>query len=126
MFNETRLLDRVAYGSEFGQEFRTRVVTLRSGVERRNAEWAAPLGRYRVLYQRLDANDHTLVAQAHMASMGALIPFRFKDWADFQANQELIGTGTGVEQVLQLVKEYSFGPMSLTRIIRKPVAGSLT
>ncbi|MFP5422469.1 MAG: DUF2460 domain-containing protein, partial [Gammaproteobacteria bacterium] len=42
------------------------------------------------------------------------------------ANQELIGTGTGVEQVLQLVKEYSFGPMSLTRIIRKPVAGSLT
>lgn len=122
MFNETRLLDRVAYGSEFGRGFRTRIVNLRSGVERRNADWAAPIGRYRVLYQRLDANDHALVAQAHMASMGSLIPFRFKDWSDFEASQELIGTGTGSLQTLQLTKTYNFGPISLARIIKKPVA----
>ena len=50
MFNETRLLDCVAYGSEFGQEFSTRITSLRSGVERRNANWSMPLGRYSVLY----------------------------------------------------------------------------
>lgn len=126
MFNEARLLDKVAYGSEFGQEFNTRIRALRSGVERRNANWSMPLGKYRVMYDRLNTPDHILVAQAHMASMGALIPFRFKDWTDFEASAESLGTATGVEQQVQLVKGYQFGSITLSRIIKKPVSGSVT
>lgn len=123
MFNETRLLDCVAYGSEFGQEFSTRIVALRSGAERRNINWSMPLGRYSVLYQALKPEDHILVRGAHMASYGSAIPFRFKDWTDYRANQEVIGEGTGAEQTLQLSKAYPFGPISLQRIIKKPVVG---
>ena len=125
MFNETRLLDCVAYGSEFGQEFSTRITSLRSGVERRNANWSMPLGRYSVLYQALKPGDHIKVRAAHMASLGALIPFRFKDYSDYQAQQEVIGAGTGAEQTLPLLKRYKFGPVELQRRIIKPVLNTV-
>lgn len=126
MFNETRLLDCVAYGSVFGQEFSTNIKTLRSGVERRNVNWSMPLGRYTVVYQALKPEDHVAVRGAHMACLGSAIPFRFKDWTDYRAEGEVIGTGTGAEQTLQLTKAYPFGPISLQRIIKKPVVGTVT
>ena len=121
MFNETRLLDCVAYGSEFGQEFSTRITQLRNGVERRNARWSMPLGRYAVMFQALRPDDHGKVRGAHMASLGSLIPFRFKDWSDFQAEQQVLGEGTGAAQTLPLIKHYRFGPLTLARRIKKPV-----
>ncbi len=125
MFNETRLLDKVSYGSEFGQEFNTRIVSLRNGSERRNIGWAMPLGGYSVNYQAILPEHHDLVRGAHMASMGSAIPFRFKDWTDFQADNQAIAIGTGSPQSAQLVKKYPFGPISLERIIKKPVTGTV-
>jgi uncharacterized protein (TIGR02217 family) len=126
MFNETRLLDCVAYGSQFGQEFKTRIVTLKSGFERRNIEWTMPMGKYTVLFQAIEPADHALVRGAHMASMGSAIPFRFKDWTDYESDHEIIGTATGVPQTLQLVKNYTFGALSLQRVIAKPVDDTVT
>jgi len=126
MFNETRLLDCVAYGSQFGQEFKTRVVTLKSGFERRNIDWTMPMGKYSVLFQALEPADHAVVRGAHMASAGSAIPFRFKDWTDYTATAEAIGTATGAAQTLQLVKNYTFGSLSLQRVIAKPVADTVT
>lgn len=125
MFNETRLLDSVAYGSEFGDEFRTRIVNLTNGVERANIGWSMPLGRYSVLYQALRPEDHIAVRGAFMASMGRAIPFRFKNWVDYQADNMTIATGTGSPQTAQLVKKYPFGPIYLERIIKKPVSGTV-
>jgi uncharacterized protein (TIGR02217 family) len=124
MFNESRILDRVAYGSQFGMEFSTRINSLRSGVERRNANWSAPLCHGSLMYQNLDYADHALVRDAHMACMGSLVAFRFKDWTDYQADAQVIGEGSGVEQALQLVKVYTFGPLALSRPIKKPVSGT--
>jgi len=110
MFNDTRLLDCVAYGSEFGREFNTQITRLRSGAERRNANWSAFLGRYSVIYNALDEDDHALVRYAHMVSFGMLIPFRFKDTTDYQATGEVIGIGDGTgDQDVQLIKTYAFG-----------------
>lgn len=125
MFNETRLLDKVAYGSEFGQEFNTRIVTLKSGVERRNVNWSMPLARYSVLYQALEPQDHIEVRNAHMASMGRAIPFRFKDWTDYKAEFEGLGVSDGTEKTVQLTKAYTFGPVTLNRNIKKPVIGTV-
>lgn len=125
IFNETRLLDCVAYGSEFGQEFSTRIVQLRSGHERRNINWSMPLGRYSVIYTALRPEDHWKVRAAHMASMGAAIPFRFKDWSDYRAENEPLGIATGETQDVQLTKAYPFGALTLNRIIKKPVAGTV-
>lgn len=126
MFNESRILDLVSYGSQFGMEFSTRINALRSGVERRNANWSAPLCHGSLLYKNLRPEDHALVRAAHMACMGSLVAFRFKDWTDYQAQAQVIGEGSGVEQVLQLIKVYSFGPLDLSRRIKKPVSGKVT
>ncbi|WP_444922785.1 DUF2460 domain-containing protein [Microbulbifer sp. DLAB2-AF] len=126
MFNESRLLGKVAYGSEYGHRYKTEIKALRSGVERRNAEWERPLGRYSVLFKNLDYADHQIVVAAHHACMGALIGFRFKDASDFEAEQEVIGFGTGNSESYQLVKKYVFGAFSYQRKIAKPVIGRVT
>lgn len=125
MFNDARLLDCVAYGSQFGHEFNTRIVALNNGSERRNADWELPRFRYSVLYQNLTEADHNKVYFAHMACKGALIPFRFKDWRDYQAVGQVLGVANGEPQILQLVKEYSFGQLTFTRTITKPVRGAV-
>lgn len=122
MFNETRLLDCVAYGSQFGHEFNTTIVALKSGAERRKANWSMPLGRGAVIYTALEPADHYAVRAAHMASLGSAIPFRFKDWTDYQAEAEPFGEGIGSLETYQLVKRYAFGPITLERIILKPVS----
>lgn len=126
MFNESRLLDCVSYGSQFGREFNTRITTLKSGHERRNANWSMPLGRYSVVFDLLKPEDHKKVRDAHMASLGSLIGFRMKDWTDFQAEMEHIGTGTGAASGYGLLKSYHFGPLTLQRPIAKPVEGTVT
>lgn len=125
-FIEARLLDQVSYGSEFGREFNTRIVQLRSGRERRNADWSAPLGRYSLAYDVIKPDDHHLVIGAHTACMGSLIGFRFKDWADYRAWDEPLTTGTGAQQSVQLKKAYTFGPLTYEREIFKPVDGAVT
>lgn len=126
-FIEERLLDKVAYGSKFGQEFNTSVIEKRNGSEQRNAEWDLPRGRYKVAYDLLQTeDDHHCVRQAFMACRGSLNGFRFKDFTDFKVKTpEKIGTGDGGSMTLQLVKRYKFGNEVLERIITKPVAGSV-
>lgn len=124
-FVEERLLDAVAYGSTFGHAYNTRIRGLGNGVERRNAKWSTPLHRGAVLYKNLNEEDHALVLSTHHACMGALVGFRFKDWSDFTAKAEVIGTGTGVEQSLQLKKTYAFGTVDTERPITKPVQGTV-
>lgn len=126
MFTETRLLDKVSYGSQFGHSYSTRIRDLKSGHERRNGQWSHPKYRAALLYQNLLEEDHRLVVSAHHACMGSLIGFRVKDWSDYKADSEVIGTGAGVEQELQLVKAYTFGPLQTVREIKKPVSGSVT
>lgn len=125
-FVEERLLDRVTYGSVFGHSYSTRIKTLKSGVERRNARWSAPLHRGAVLYRNLLPDHHNVVIATHHACQGALTGFRHKDWSDFTATGEVIGTSTGSAQDLQLIKTYTFGAISLARDITKPILGTVT
>jgi uncharacterized protein (TIGR02217 family) len=67
----------------------------------------------------------TPIAQADAATYGAAAGFRFKNWLDYEAVDEVIGTATGAVQSLQLVKNYVFGSASNAVMIRKPVAGTV-
>lgn len=121
MFIDERLLDCVAYGSEFGREFSTRIVSLKNGAERRNAQWSLPLCRYAIVYQALKPEHHQAVYSAHMACMGRLYAFRFKDWTDYRAINQPLGLATGGTETVQLAMTYTFGPTSFVRPIYKPV-----
>lgn len=125
MFIEQRLLDRVAYGTQAGLEYRTEVRALRSGVESRARLWALPLARYTVVYRSLRPADRAVVVEAFRAAGGRHLAFRFRDPLDFTAEQEALGVAAGGVETLQLTKRYQFGPVIEVAPIHKPVSVQL-
>lgn len=129
-FIETpRFPDGISYGAVGGPEFSTNVVVVNSGYEQRNANWSAPRGQWDVAHAaRTEAEQKTLLAFFRNVG-GRRDGFRFKDWADYQADVTagLLGTGYGTGlPTYQLVKRYTSGSSTHDRSIAKPVAGSVS
>lgn len=124
-FIESRLLEKVAYGTESGTEYNTQVVTLRSGVTRRNSRWSVPLDRFSVIYNILRPEDRELVVKAFRACRGRAVGFRFKDPLDYTAEAEPLGIAAGGVQTVQLIKTYLFGTLEELRYVSKPVANTV-
>ena len=133
-FHEVRFPDNIARGARGGPERRTQIVELASGDEERNASWANSRRRYDVAYGIRRADDLAAVVAFFEARNGRLHGFRFKDWADYKSGlpskapgpqDQLIGEGDGATSVFQLVKRYSSGSQTWTRVITKPVADTV-
>lgn len=126
-FIEERLLDCVSYGTSGGPTFVTRKVPLRSGIIRRNPLRSRPLYRFNIVYRNLLPQHHVEVINAFNACFGGVHSFRVKDWADFEAFDELLPVlGTGAPQTVQLIKVYAFGNLNVSRPIRKPIDDTVT
>jgi len=124
-FIEVRFPTDIAYGSTGGPEYSTDIVITQSGYEQRNANWAQARAKYNVVHGvKTQAQLDTLIA-FFRARKGRADGFRFKDWNDYQATGQAIGTGNATTTVFQLVKLYSSGTTSETRIISKPVSGTI-
>jgi uncharacterized protein (TIGR02217 family) len=59
------------------------------------------------------------------ARFGKAYGFRFKDWSDYQAVGQNIGTGNGSLTAFQLTKTYVSGGNTYVREIKKPVTGTV-
>jgi uncharacterized protein (TIGR02217 family) len=59
------------------------------------------------------------------ARRGRAYGFWFKDWTDYKATGQLLGTGDDVQTQFQLVKHYPSGSVIEVRTITKPVAGTV-
>ena len=134
-FHEIRFPDNISRGARGGPERRTQIVELASGAEERNASWANSRRRYDVAYGIRRADDLVSVVAFFEARNGRLHGFRFKDWADFKSclpsqspgpADQPIGTGNGAATLFQLTKRYTSGAQSWTRVITKPVTGTVT
>src|SRR6185295_947457 len=124
-FIETRFPTDIAYGSAGGPEYSTDIVITQSGYEQRNANWSAARARYNVAHGvRTQAQLDDLIA-FFRARKGKAHGFRFKDWTDYKIVAQVLGTGTGSQTAFQLVKTYTSGGVTETRILAKPVAGTL-
>lgn len=124
-FIEERLLDKVAYGTQSGPEYNTKIVTLRSGVERRARLWTRPLTRFSVIYNALNPEDREHVIRAFRACAGRFYGFRMRDPLDYRAVDEPLGLAIGEEQTVQLRKSYDFGPITEIGPVYKPVTVQL-
>lgn len=119
-FVEIQFPTDIAYGSTGGPEFSTEIITLSSGHEQRNQNWAHPRERWNVAYGVDTKTKLTSLVDFFMARKGMAVGFRFKNHDDFEGTDEAIGIGDAVETDFQLVKNYS----TLARNITKPVADS--
>jgi uncharacterized protein (TIGR02217 family) len=122
MFIEDRLLDWVAYGFRGGPRYAVTKVTLRSLRTRRNAETSQPLYRFVAPYDRIKPEHHNEVISAFHVCLASTHGFRLRDRADYQLDDVEIGTATGItDETMQIVKPYTFGGITRTRDITKPV-----
>ena len=124
-FVEIQFPPDISYGSSGGPEYTTDIVTSQNGYEQRNVSWEQARARFNVAHGvKTKAPLDTLIA-FFRARKGRAHGFRFKDWTDYQAAAQVLGTGDGVVTQFQLVKNYTSGAVTETRIIAKPVAGSV-
>jgi len=125
-FDEIRFPTNISYRSSGGPEFKTNVVELGSGHEVRDQKWEIARHRYDVAKGVRTRTDLDRLLDFFYARAGKARGFRYKDWGDFQATTENIGTGDGSETEFQLRKQYSSGAITYNREIQKVVIGSLT
>ena len=124
-FHEVRFPPDIAYGAVGGPEYRTTVVVTASGREQRNSAWAQARGRWNVASGLKKREQVAALIAFFRARKGRAHGFRFKDWTDYQATGQPLGTGDGTATTFQLVKRYPSGSEVERRIITKPVASTV-
>jgi len=134
-FDEIELPLRVGFGSRGGPNFSTEIVVIDSGYERRNQNWSQARRTYDARTGVRSTADATTLLNFFHARAGRARGFRLKDWSDYSSAadnlsapnfaDQNIATGDGATTIFQLVKNYASGGITHTRIIAKPVTGSV-
>ena len=110
-----------AFGWQGGPEFYTRIVALKNGHERRNANWAQMRHHYTLPFQNITDADYLSDLKAVFLSVrGQNDSFLVKDYSDFEATLEALGTTPAGSTPVQLKKTYTFGAATYSRDILKP------
>lgn len=129
----------IGFGSTGGPGYRTSVVVLDSGHEKRNQIWEFSRGRWDVASGVKSQNTLEQLVEFFHAVRGREHGFRYKDLYDFKSStpggetgaaeafdDQSIGIGDGTSpQTAQLKKTYTRGSLSTERQIRKPVSGTV-
>jgi uncharacterized protein (TIGR02217 family) len=128
-FHDTKLSDAVERGAQGGPHFKTNILMLSSGFEKRNIEWERTKGEWDVGYGIDTKEAYSEVLTFFYARQGRAHSFRFKDWSDFEIGDDPtpqeIGVGDTVALTFQIEKRYSNGGYTFHRPIYKPVSGTL-
>jgi hypothetical protein len=119
-FDEVQFPPDISYGAKGGPEFSTDIVEMFSAKEQRNINWSQSRAKYSVSHGvKTPVQLDDLIAFFRVRQ-GRAIGFRFKDWTDYQALAQNLGTGNAVITQFQLVKKYT-SINTVTRTILKPV-----
>lgn len=133
-FHDIRFPTAISKGASGGPERRTEIVALGSGYEERNTPWSQARRRYNAGYGVKTLDDIHAVITFFEARKGRLFGFRWKDASDYKSaapseqishTDQILGSGDGTTDVFQLVKTYISGSVSESRIIKKPVTGTV-
>ena len=124
-FHEVQFPPDISYGASGGPGYSTTVVTTVSGHERRNSNWAAARGKWNVAHGLKKREQVAALIAFFRARRGRAFGFRFKDWTDHQAFAQLLGIGDGSNRTFQLIKSYASGGEIESRLIAKPVPGTV-
>jgi uncharacterized protein (TIGR02217 family) len=120
-FHEVQFPTDISYGSSGGPAYSTDIVITYSGHEQRNVNWSESRAVYNVTYGVKTAAQLSSLIAFFRARKGRAYGFRYKDWSDYSATAQAIGTGNAALTTFQLVKNYTSGSETISRIVNKPV-----
>lgn len=130
-FHDVRLPVSVNRGIKGGPSFKTTVMTLASGFEKRNVEWSLTRGRWDAGYAVQTTEELQDLLKFFYARQGKAHSFRLRDWSDYQIGDfdtdtpQEIGLGDAADTTFQIEIRYTSGAYTFTRPITKPVSGTL-
>lgn len=140
-FQEIQFPTDISYGSKGGPGFRTDITTTDSGYEFRRSKWSSAKRMYDVSYGVRSLEDIYAIYELYLCSLGSAMGFRYKDWSDYSTalnvsnrypattdilhTDVIIATGDGSKKTFQLKKNYSYGSVTRSRTITKPVSGTV-
>lgn len=124
-FHNVLFPKEISYGSRGGPSFKTTVITLASGLERRNQEWARVRAIYDVSHGIKSPAELDQLRSFFYARRGMVNSFSFYDWGDNTIVNQNIGFGDGVTRTFQIIKSYiDEGAYQYDRTITKIEPGS--
>lgn len=138
--DDMQAFDDIVFPLSIGTEasitpaFSTQVVESLSGHERRSSDWADARMRFDAGPGVRSEEDIVTLVEFFRARRGAARGFRFTDPYDHQsapinktvsAVDQHLGVGDGVNSRFRLVKYYGEGADAQTRLITRPVAGTI-
>lgn len=115
--------------AEVSAEFSTNIVTLMSGHERRNSDWADARMAYDVAPGICSQADLAVLMAFFRARRGSAVAFRFADPFEDSSNDmnapptpfdQPLGTGDGIRTEFRLRKAYGAGDEPQFRLITRP------
>lgn len=109
----------VAYGAVGGPRFKTSIMTLASGHERRNVDWSQVRAEYDVAYGLKTQQELDEIRAFFYARRGRAHGFRFRDWQDYKLTSGVIGLTDGTTSVFQVFKRYQSGASFYDRTLQK-------
>lgn len=124
-FHEIRFPENISLGAKGGPEFNTNILTMVSGKEQRNINWSESRNRYDISTNINSKNKIEELLAFFNARKGRAYGFRFKDWSDYKVISESLGMGDNSTKDFQLTKTYSNGGENYTKVIKKPVNGTV-
>jgi uncharacterized protein (TIGR02217 family) len=105
-----RLPEGIEKGSRFSPNYLNVIQEAIAGNEQRFAQWDKLRGVGDISYGLLNSTDPTgdfrAILAIYRAHYGSLIPFRFRDWSDYIADDEVIGVGDGSETDFPITMTY--------------------
>lgn len=114
------------YGWQGGPSIDVLIKRLVSGREKRKPQSYVRLHSYILPFQNISDLTHLEeIKAAFMAMGGPTDSFLVKDWGDFIADNEPLGVAPAGSTPVQLLRTYTFGSASHSRVITKPVAGAV-
>lgn len=129
--HNVNLSDEVERGAVGGPSFLTSVIEMVSGQEQRNLEWSRAKLRWRIGYGIDGKSFYSEILEFFYARRGRGYGFLFKDWSDFEAVDQALGTGTSTtgsdgNADFQIIRTYTDAGSSYTRKITRPRAATIT
>lgn len=124
-FVEVQFPPDISYGATGGPMFSTDITETFGGWEQRNVNWSQARGQWNVSHGVKTETQLAVLLAFFRARRGKAVGFRFKDWSDFKAQNQIIGTGDGTQTAFQIVKSYTSGGTTVDRVIKKPVSGTV-
>ena len=120
-----RFPDNIAFKATVGPTYLTVVNQIYSGRDARIVAWTQARIKFDVGRRSMNAADTAALDAFFRTVKGRAYGFRIKDWTDFTDGGAGVLTAQATAGVYQLGKLYANGALSETRLIQKPVTGSV-